>query len=419
MTAPPPDPDPDAPLRRRLARHRAVATGLVAAMALAAIGGSVLPAGFWPDLLRAASRAGFIGGIADWFAVTALFRRPLGLPIPHTAVIPRQRRRLGRALGQFLASHVFTEDEIARLVARLDLPGEIARALADDATRRRLSGSIARALPFLLEAGREGRAGRAFADFLPALVDQEEVGRIVARALRTFVEGGRHQAVVSLVVTQLRTMLGAKESGIRAMIEERVREQGGRLVGWALGGSIANRVLAAITKELDDADPDGSEMREAVTAWIETQIALIEREPARAGALGQAIRRVVGQQAIGAWGSDVWARLRGLVDRDAARPDGHLANLADEALARLAARLAADAPMRARLDAAIAHAVGRALPTARVRMAEFIELVVAGWDDRMIVDKLELRVGRDLQYIRINGTLVGFFVGALVQLVLR
>ena len=123
--------DPDRTARRSLARHRAFATGLLVAMAALTLGSYALPPGWGTDLLQAAAKAGFVGGIADWFAMTALFRHPLGLPIPHTAIIPAQKERLGRALGRFVATHVFTEAELRRTIGRIDLAGILHRFFAD------------------------------------------------------------------------------------------------------------------------------------------------------------------------------------------------------------------------------------------------------------------------------------------------
>ena len=115
--------DPDREARRSLARHRAFATSLLVVMGVVAVGSHWLPPTYASGLLEAAAKAGFIGGIADWFAVTALFRHPLGLPIPHTAIVPSHKERLGRALGNFVANHVFTESEVARTLSGLDLSG--------------------------------------------------------------------------------------------------------------------------------------------------------------------------------------------------------------------------------------------------------------------------------------------------------
>src|ERR1700681_3597106 len=124
-------PDPDAEARRTLHRHKAFATALLGLMAALTLGSYALPASTATDLLQAAAKAGFVGGIADWFAVTALFRHPLGIPIPHTAIIPKQKERLGLALGRFVANHVITADEVSVLLGRLDVPGILARYLSD------------------------------------------------------------------------------------------------------------------------------------------------------------------------------------------------------------------------------------------------------------------------------------------------
>lgn len=410
--------NPEPMLRRRLRRYRGIATGLLLLMAAVAIAATWLPHRPWADMLRAASRAGFIGGIADWFAVTALFRRPLGLPIPHTAVIPREKARLGRALGDFVANHVLTPAEIHRLLDRADLAGALGRALAEADGRRRAASTIAGLLPAMLAGISEGRVRRIAAAIVPRLFEGPDLGRLFARALRGLVEGQRHQAVVSFVVEQLRVALRAKEATLRAMIAERVREQGGRMIGWALGGSIASRVMAAMSHELDGIDPEGSEIRAAVTGWIEEQIALFEREPERAAELGRAVRQVVGHEAVTAWGEDVWRRLRDAIERDAADPEGYVVSFAEETLDRLGRLLREDDAVRARVADAASAALVRFLPSGRARMADFIAAVVAGWDERMLVDKLELRVGRDLQYIRVNGTVVGFLVGAAVYALL-
>jgi uncharacterized membrane-anchored protein YjiN (DUF445 family) len=131
-------PDPDAEARRVLRRHRLFATSLLVLMAVLTLVSYALPQSGATDLLQAAAKAGFVGGIADWFAVTALFRHPLGLPIPHTAIIPQQKERLGAALGRFVATHVFTADEVSGVLARLDLPGILHRFLAEPMSAIRL-----------------------------------------------------------------------------------------------------------------------------------------------------------------------------------------------------------------------------------------------------------------------------------------
>jgi uncharacterized membrane-anchored protein YjiN (DUF445 family) len=369
--------------------------------------------------MQAAAKAGFVGGIADWFAVTALFRHPLGIPIPHTAIIPSQKQRLGAALGRFVATHVFTADEVAGVLARLDLPGILHRFLASPASAHPAAQAFAGMLPRILASVEDGRARRLIARIVPRMLGGPGAGLVVARALHSLVEGGRHQEVFGFVLAQLRALLAGKEDAVRTAIEERVREQGGRLVGWALGASIARRVLATVNTELDKMSPDGSELRAAFDEWVRREIARLEEDPERAAEIGAAIRRVAAHETVQAWLWDVWARLRLALEADAARPSGRTVATIEGALANLGAMLEADPAARERVHSAAEAVVASVLPSAQERLAEFIAQVVANWDTGTIVERLELRVGKDLQYVRVNGTLVGFLVGGLLYWALR
>ena len=405
--------DPDAAARRTLARHRLVAHLLLALMAALTAAGHIWR---FPPVLLAAATAGLVGGLADWFAVTALFRHPLGLPIPHTAIIPAQQARIGSALGRFIAGHVFTEAEVAAALERLDVSAIIAGFLADAEARRPAAEALAAMLPRLLGAIEDGRARRLVSRLVPRLVGGQGGGRIVGRALRQLVEGGRHQEVFGFFLDQLKTLLAAREAALQQAIEERVREQGGRLVGWAVGASVAKRVVAQINTELERMEPDGSELREAFDERMRREIARIEEEPARAAEIGAALRRVVAHETVRAWLWDIWSRVRLALEQDAARPNGRSVAVVDSTLANLGQVLREDERAAARLRDAVRALTSRLIPAGRGEIARFVEGVVGGWDTATLTERLELRVGKDLQYIRMNGTIVGALAGAAVAL---
>jgi uncharacterized membrane-anchored protein YjiN (DUF445 family) len=409
-------PDPDASLRASLNRHRLFATSLLALMAGLTVLGYLLPLTLWSGLLRDAAKAGFIGGIADWFAVTALFRHPLGLPIPHTAILPAQKERLGNALGRFVANHVFTETDIRKLLANLDSPAILERFLADTAATRPAAEALAGMLPKLLASIEDGRARRLLARLLPRLVGGRAAGVVVARALGGLVEGGRHQEVFSFILNQIKSTLQAREEVLQAAIKERVREQGGRLVGWAIGATVAKRVLSAINLELERISPDSSEMRDAFDEWARREIGRLETDPERAAELARAMQGVLAHDTVKAWAWDVWARLRRALELDATRPHGRSVAVIEAALASLGEVLAKDEAAQARVQKGVETLVLSLLPQAQAEGAKFIGRVVGEWDAATLTDKLELRVGKDLQYIRVNGTLVGFVLGAAISL---
>ncbi len=408
--------DPDAALRASLNRHKLFASALLGLMAALAAGSYALPPGPWTTLLRDATKAGFIGGVADWFAVTALFRRPLGLPIPHTAIIPAQKERLGNALGRFVANHVFTEGDIRKFLGNLDSPGILRKFLADPIATRPAAEALAGMLPKLLASIEDGRARRLLARLLPKLIGGKAAGVVVARALGGLVEGGRHQEVFSFILNQLKDTLVAREEVLQSAIKERVREQGGRLVGWALGATVAKRVLTAVNAELERVSPDSSEMRDAFDEWVRFEITRLETDPARAAELGRAMQGVLAHETVQAWAWDVWARLRRALEADAAAPHGRSVSVIESALAGLGEVLGKDETARARVNAAVETLALNLLPAAQTELAAFIGRVVGAWDGETITRKLELRVGKDLQYIRVNGTLAGFILGALISL---
>jgi len=408
--------DPDAGLRASLARHRLFASALLALMAALAVTGYCLPPNPWSVLLRDSAKAGFIGGVADWFAITALFRRPLGLPIPHTAILPAQKQRLGDALGRFVANHVFTEADVRKFLVNLDSPGILERFLADAAATRPAAEALAAMLPRLLASIEDGRARRLIARLLPRLIGGKAAGVIVARALGGLVEGGRHQEVFSFILGQLKETLTAREEVLREAIKERVREQGGRLVGWAIGASVAKRVLSAVNVELERVSPDSSEMRDAFDEWVRREIDRLESDPARAAELGRAMQRVLAHDTVKAWAWDVWARLRRALEADAMRPHGRSVAVIEGALASLGEVLGRDEAARARVQGAVETLALNILPAAQAEVSGFIGRTIGAWDTATITDKLELRVGKDLQYIRVNGTLVGFLLGGAINL---
>lgn len=414
-----PLPDPDSALRANLFRHKLFASALLVLMAGLAIGSYWLPPSHWTSLLRDAAKAGFIGGVADWFAVTALFRHPLGLPIPHTAILPAQKQRLGDALGRFVANHVFTETDIRRLLGNLDAAAILRRFLADPAASRPLAEALAGMLPKLLASIEDGRARRLLNRLLPKLIGGRAAGVVVARALAGLVEGGKHQEMFTFILAQVKEMLAAREEGLQDAIKERVTEHGGKLVGWAVGATIAKRVLTAVNQELDKVNPDSSEIRDAFDDWVRAEIAKLETDPARAAELGQALRGVMAHETVQAWVWDVWARMRRALELDAANPHGRSVAVIEGALGNLAEVLAKDDATQAKLNNAVQGMVLQLLPSAQAEGAKFIGHVVGAWDAKTITEKLELRVGKDLQFIRVNGTMVGFFLGGALNILLH
>ena len=403
--------DPEDELRQALRRQRAIATGLLAGMGGLLVGTYAMPPGYWTELLQASAKAGVVGGIADWFAVTALFRHPLGLPIPHTAIIPNQKERLGAGLGRFVANHVFTEDEVRRVIARLDLARILRDFLADPEAVKPAARALAGVMPRVVRTLEDGRAKRLLTRLIPRMAGGPGAAQLIARTLTSLLEGGHHQEVFNLAIGQLKVVLQAKESQLKEAIEARVRAEGGA------AGRLDRRRghRAARARRAEPRAGPGRARRQRPPPRLRGLGAgrdrRLEEDPERAAAIGRAVRQALAHPAVAAWLGDIWGRLRDAMLEDAANPEGRTVQVLSGLLGNLGRVLEEDGAARERLNRAAEGVLLALLPNARTRLSDFIAGVVRNWDTATVTEKIELRVGKDLQYVRINGTLVGFLVG--------
>lgn len=330
--------------RAEIARIRRWATGLLIAAAVVYVVAHFLEQRWWwMGFVRATAEASLVGGLADWFAVTALFRQPLGLPIPHTAIVKRQKDRIARVLGNFVQNHFLTSDVIAQRLRALGIARRIGEWLADPENSRRVAGQVTQGVALTVEKlPAEGWQG--------GLVD--EGVKLVARAVES-----SEEAIASTLREQIK---GALPRWTPAMVQE----------------AIHKRVMAALERFLADVSADQS-------------------HPARAR-LEAALREAL-------------ERFR----RSAERPDaadgtpGAIAKL----LTSVGTHLVQDEAARRDLEDRLTEMVSSLVEEHGAEVAALIEHTVAGWDPDLAAERIELAVGRDLQYIRLNGTLVGGLAG--------
>jgi len=402
--------------RRTLARWRLYA-GLAMAGTLGATVGLYAvpePRPFWLDLAHAAAKAGFVGAVADWFAVNALFRYPFGRWTGLGGLLPRQKQRLAGGMGRFVARQFFTPDSIRRAVEGVDVGAAAGRFLSDPASARRTALALAPFVPELLESLADGRARATLARLLPRLVSGPEAGPVLARLLRSFLDGSHHQEVFSEALARLKATLAANEEKLRAAIEARVAEQGGTVVKWVAGAWIARKVLATVNAELAKVEPNDSDLRAAFDAWVSHEIERIEKDPARAAELAAALRRAATHPTVALWLEDAVMRLAQLARFDAEREDGRIVAALEGILARLGRGLSENEATRAGLNRLIEETVAALAPSLQSRIEGFVAEKVHSWSDEDLIERIELKVGRELQLIRLNGTLVGAAVGALL-----
>jgi uncharacterized membrane-anchored protein YjiN (DUF445 family) len=393
---------------------RLVATGMLLAMAAMFAAASGLqdmhPA--W-GFVRAFAEAAMVGGLADWFAVTALFRHPLGIPIPHTAIIPRNKDRIGETLASFLRDNFLTPSVVARRMRIVDVAGAIGRFLANPPPEGRLREGASRLFASLLESLDEERLGGMVKSAVASRLRALDVSPLLGKTLEAAITEDRHVPMLDSMVTWAGRTLDANEDLIREMVHKRAGLMM-RLAG--LDAKLAEAIIDGLRRLTIDmaVDPDHPLRGKAEEALATLAWDMQYDEETKAKVDGWK-NEIIANKAVTDWVGGLWESSRAGLLRAARDPDAALAGKFGEALKQLGESIQSDPRLSRALNKFARRAVVGMVATYGSGIVKLVSETVRGWDARTITGRLENAVGRDLQYIRINGTLVGGLVGLLIH----
>ena len=396
---------------RDLRRMRTFATLLLVLMAAIYVALRRAPASWiWAPYLSAFAEAGMVGACADWFAVVALFRRPLGLPIPHTAVIPENKRRIGAAMGRFITNNFLSPRVAIARLASVDFASLAARWLADERHARAVASAAARAIPYTLDLVPKAPIDEWVAFAARRGIEAVPFAPLASRGLSILWAEGAGQ----MLLDQSLDLVEAALERNKTAIVRAVSQKSSRWIPKWVDDMIAAKVINGLAETLREArDPDHP-WRDEANALIRKWIDALAHDPdvrAKGEALKQEIlsHPVFAEQARGLW-EELERGLREDLPRHTEQIVGWLAALSG-ALGRW---LEEDPARRARINRRLRLLALRTILPRRAEIGGYIAAVVDNWDTATLVNRLELQVGRDLQYIRINGTLVGGLVGLTI-----
>ncbi|MDA8233139.1 MAG: DUF445 domain-containing protein [Magnetospirillum sp.] len=394
-----------------LGRMRALATGLLVAMLAVFVATTMLMAR-WPGLafVRAFAEAGMVGACADWFAVVALFRHPFGVPIPHTAIIPKNKERIGDSLGSFICNNFLAPEVVAHRIDSMEAATKVADWLCDRANAAFLAKRLAGVLPPMLAALEEDDVRYFVRGVMRRGVESVAVSPLAARVLSVLVAHGHHQALFDQGIAAAEDFLIRNEGVIRAKVSTRSWKWLPKWVDEKLADKVMNGLLETVHELRAPDHAWRGEFQSAVEEFIR-RLATDEALRAR----GEAIKaEVLANPLLEDYLDSLWAEIKARLVRDINDDGGVLRRGLEEALLALGGRLREDARMQSILNRWVRRGVDRYIIPNRGEIGAFIAGVVARWDSRTLVSKLEVQVGKDLQYIRINGTLVGGVVGVII-----
>ncbi len=402
--------------RQRLNAMKRMATGMLVGVAIlfgvARWYESQFP---WLSWVRAFAEAAMVGGIADWFAVTALFRHPLGIPIPHTAIVASRKDRIGTALGNFVQRNFLQRDVVTQKIAAMKLGERAARWLAEPENSRRLARHVA--------TGLSGAVNVLKDDDVQAVADRAVVSRLrtmqvaplLARGFELLTVGGRHQGLLDDALRLAARFVAENEEVIR----DRIKAES----PWWVPGMVENRLHDRIVTGVENtlaavaADPDHPlrvRYDEAVQRFVES----LRSSPEVIARAEELKLELLEHPSVSDFSRDVWTDVKERITRYAERLAQEEQNEPDAIerwVSGLGRTVLADPALSAKVDLWVVELVTYAVEQARGEVAQLISATVAQWDADATSRKIELQIGRDLQFIRINGTVVGGLVGLLLH----
>ncbi|MBN9505281.1 MAG: DUF445 domain-containing protein [Altererythrobacter sp.] len=395
---------------------RIVATALLVAMAVLFLVARRFE-GVHPAIgyLVAFTEAAMVGGLADWFAVTALFRHPLGVPIPHTAIIPANKDRIADTMAGFLRDNFLTPTVVARRMRDMNL----ARAAGDFLAEPRVGGQsriregAAGLLAELLESLDPERLGNQVRAGLARQAERIEVSPLLGSALEATIAEGRHRPLLDSLIRWIGHTLEKNEDMVRAVIHSRANA----VLRWTgLDERLANSVLDGLYRLLAEVlvDPE-----HPLRKTIEESLAKLAHDLAHDPELRQKVeaakREILANPAVGAWWMGVWEKLRHSLIDMARDPNAAFAGQLGESLAELGRALRQDPALQWQVNRFARRTVVGVATRYGGQIVQLVSETVRRWDARTVTDRIERAVGRDLQFIRINGTLVGGLVGVTIH----
>jgi len=399
-------------VRRALRRNRLLATGLLALMIGIAIATHVEPSPGWlVQLLRAGSEAGIIGGLADWFAITVLFRHPFGIPLPHTAILPSNKDRIGRSLGSFVERNFLVPEIILPKLRQADLTQKIAGWLALPETAPMVADWVITLLNRLLAAGHSAQINEHMQHIVGQQLRTLDLAPPLGRVIEVLTNSEESDILFEKVVEAAESWIIAKRAQIDEMVEERSR--------WWIPKTINRRIAAAIVDGTIDLLHRLGQRDSEVRVQFRAAVASLAHDLMASTEQRHKVQRLknllLDDVEVRAWIVSAWDELSHRLKQELSDPRSNVRSTIHSAVVDLAHSMREDTLIRTRIDAVIERLVTQLFQW-RGEIGLLIAEVVRNWDAQTVSDRLELVLGSDLQYIRINGTIVGALVGCAIYL---
>jgi uncharacterized membrane-anchored protein YjiN (DUF445 family) len=394
-------------------KMRRFATGLLVVVGILYLAVRVFTdgEGIW-GFVQAGAEAAMVGAIADWFAVTALFRRPLGLPIPHTAIIAERKNEIGRGLGEFVQTNFLTSGVLGSRVRDAAPAERLGAWLAEPTNVAKASDGIARGINVGAGLLRDDDVQRIVESTIRTRLETVQAAPVVGRLLDTVRGNGRQSQLVSAVLEKLGD--GLHEN--REVLRQRFATESPWWVPEPIDDRVFTRLFDGFTSFIDDLRSDPRhQMRAEIDRRIDTLIRDLQSDPVMIEKGERAKMELLEHPAVREWIGSAWGDVKSSLLVQTRDPSSELRTRIDKTVNEFGNRLRTDEELRARIDGFVERSVIRVIESSGQEVADLITTTVERWDTDETVERIESQIGRDLQFIRINGTVVGGLVGVVIH----
>ncbi|MET7882312.1 DUF445 domain-containing protein [Streptomyces avermitilis] len=405
--------------RRGVRRMKATATAMLLFVALVYVvakWASHQGAGPWAEYVAAAAEAGMVGALADWFAVTALFRHPLGLPIPHTAIIPTKKDQLGVSLGEFVGENFLSSDVVRSRLRAVGIGRRLGAWLAEPEHADRVTAELATALRGALTVLRDSDVQAVVGEAITRRADAQEVAPGIGKMLERIVADGGHRRVVDLICGRAHDWLVLHDEQVMGAVQGGAPGWTPRFVDKKVGERVYKELLRFVT-EMRDAPAHPA--RGALDRFLTDFASDLQSDTDTRARVERLKGEVLGRGEVQDLIASAWTAVRSMIVSAAEDERSELRLRVRASLLKLGGRMATEPKYQAKVDGWLEGAAVYVVTTYRDEITSLITDTVAGWDAEHTTKKIEAHIGRDLQFIRINGTVVGSLAGVLIYTVSR
>ncbi|WP_446040449.1 DUF445 domain-containing protein [Streptomyces sp. SID1121] len=368
----------------------------------------------WPGYVAAAAEAGMVGALADWFAVTALFRRPLGLPIPHTAIIPNKKDQLGTSLGAFVGENFLSADVVRARLRALGIGGRLGSWLAEPAHADRVTAELSTALRGALTVLRDSDVQAVVGEAITRRADAAEIAPGLGKMLDRIVSDGAHHRAVDLICTRAHDWLVEHGDSVMDAVQGGAPGWTPRFVDRRIGDRVYRELLRFVTEMRD---MPGHPARGAIDRFLRDFAVDLQSDTDTRARVERLKSELLARPEVQDIIASAWSSVRGMIISAASDDHSELRLRARASLLSLGARLATDGRLQRKVEGWVEDAAGYVVSTYRGEITSLISDTVKSWDANDTSRKIEANIGRDLQFIRINGTVVGALAGLVIYTV--